>query len=296
MKEETQSQDELLKVRKLLLNYADFRLEISIELKEGEVLSIMGPNGSGKTSLLESLMGIRGGAIMDASYGGFEINHRSSRFNVDAFLFSSDLPYFDRISVEDNLRFFGKLRGIRISENDLDEAMEAAAIITSRKKNYADLSKGMKQRVAIAEVFLSKPKILLVDEPTTGLDAAGVSDIEELISGVTGRNSFVSSAILVTHNLGLIRRLSTRVILLSNGKVIASGGINEILSSFRQRYVKVSLLKIDDEKKKEIKRVEGCVFSGLQILVPRSSISQLNEMQIPYKEISQEDIFREVNP
>ncbi len=296
MKEETQSQDELLKVRKLLLNYADFRLEISIELKEGEVLSIMGPNGSGKTSLLESLMGIRGGAIMDASYGGFEINHRSSRFNVDAFLFSSDLPYFDRISVEDNLRFFGKLRGIRISENDLDEAMEAAAIITSRKKNYADLSKGMKQRVAIAEVFLSKPKILLVDEPTTGLDAAGVSDIEELISGVTGRNSFVSSAILVTHNLGLIRRLSTRVILLSNGKVIASGGINEILSSFRQRYVRVSLLKIDDEKKKEIKRVEGCVFSGLQILVPRSSISQLNEMQIPYKEISQEDIFREVNP
>ena len=296
MKEETQSQDELLKVRKLLLNYDDFRLEISIELKEGEILSIMGPNGSGKTSLLESLMGIRGGAIVDASYGGFEINRRSSRFNVDTFLFSSDLPYFDRISVEDNLRFFGKLRGIRISENDLDEAMEAAAIITSRKKKYADLSKGMKQRVAIAEVFLSKPKILLVDEPTTGLDAAGVSDIEELISGVTGRNSFVSSAILVTHNLGLIARLSTRVILLSNGKVIASGGINEILSSFRQRYVKVSLLKIDDEKKKEIKRVEGCVFSGLKILVPRSSISRLNEIQIPYEEISQEDIFREVNP
>lgn len=296
MKEETQSQDELLKVRKLLLNYDDFRLEISIELKEGEILSIMGPNGSGKTSLLESLMGIRGGAIVDASYGGFEINRRSSRFNVDTFLFSSDLPYFDRISVEDNLRFFGKLRGIRISENDLDEAMEAAAIITSRKKKYADLSKGMKQRVAIAEVFLSKPKILLVDEPTTGLDAAGVSDIEELISGVTGRNSFVSSVILVTHNLGLIRRLSTRVILLSNGKVIASGGINEILSSFRQRYVKVSLLKIDDEKKKEIKRVEGCVFSGLKILVPRSSISRLNEIQIPYEEISQEDIFREVNP
>ncbi len=296
MKEETQSQDELLKVRKLLLNYDDFRLEISIELKEGEILSIMGPNGSGKTSLLESLMGIRGGAIVDASYGGFEINRRSSRFNVDTFLFSSDLPYFDRISVEDNLRFFGKLRGIRISENDLDEAMEAAAIITSRKKKYADLSKGMKQRVAIAEVFLSKPKILLVDEPTTGLDAAGVSDIEELISGVTGRNSFVSSVILVTHNLGLIARLSTRVILLSNGKVIASGGINEILSSFRQRYVKVSLLKIDDEKKKEIKRVEGCVFSGLKILVPRSSISRLNEIQIPYEEISQEDIFREVNP
>ncbi len=296
MKEETQSQDELLKVRKLLLNYDDFRLEISIELKEGEILSIMGPNGSGKTSLLESLMGIRGGAIVDASYGGFEINRRSSRFNVDTFLFSSDLPYFDRISVEDNLRFFGKLRGIRISENDLDEAMEAAAIITSRKKKYADLSKGMKQRVAIAEVFLSKPKILLVDEPTTGLDAAGVSDIEELISGVTGRNSFVSSVILVTHNLGLIRRLSTRVILLSNGKVIASGGINEILSSFRQRYVKVSLLKIDDEKKKEIKRVEGCVFSGLKILVPRASISRLNEIQISYEEISQEDIFREVNP
>lgn len=296
MKEETQSQDELLKVRKLLLNYDDFRLEISIELKEGEILSIMGPNGSGKTSLLESLMGIRGGAIVDASYGGFEINRRSSRFNVDTFLFSSDLPYFDRISVEDNLRFFGKLRGIRISENDLDEAMEAAAIITSRKKKYADLSKGMKQRVAIAEVFLSKPKILLVDEPTTGLDAAGVSDIEELISGVTGRNSFVSSVILVTHNLGLIARLSTRVILLSNGKVIASGGINEILSSFKQRYVKVSLLKIDDEKKKEIKRVEGCVFSGLKILVPRPSISRLNEIQIPYEEISQEDIFREVNP
>ena len=232
---------------------------------------------------------------MEVSYRKFDPDLGLNKFKADTFLLSSDLPYYDRISVEDNLRFFGRLRGIRILENDLDEAMKTASIITSRKKKYGNLSKGMKQRVAIAELFLSRPKILLVDEPTVGLDAAGVSDIEELIRGVNGPNSFISSVILVSHDLDLIGRLATRVILLSNGKVIASGDINEIFSNFAQKYVKVSLLKIDDKKKMEIYGIEGCIFSGLKILVPKSSIAKLDEMEAPFEDISQEDMFREMS-
>lgn len=291
----TRDQNIILSLSNLLLKYGDFKLEVSMDLKEGEILSIIGANGSGKTSFLESLIGIRGGANMEMSYGRFDPDYKLSKFKADAFLLSSDLPYFDKISVEDNLRFFGRLRGVGILENDLDEAMKAAAIITSRKKEYANLSKGLKQRVAIAELFLSRPKILLVDEPTVALDAAGVSDIEELIRGVKDSNSFISSVILVSHDLDLISRLSTRVILLSNGKVIASGGINEIFSNFAQRYVKVSILKIDDKKKLEIYGIDGCIFSGLKILLPKSSIAKLNEIEVPFEEISQEDMFREMN-
>jgi ABC-2 type transport system ATP-binding protein len=201
---------------------------ISFEVAPGEVLGIVGPNGAGKTTTLRSIAGIvapSGGSI---SIGG----HPLSADPVSAkrlLAFIPDEPQlFDYLTVEEHLRFVGRLYGVADAETQMVALLEELELTEKRRALPGELSRGMRQKLAIACGLLHGPRALVLDEPLTGLDPGGIRKMKKTISARAGEGVAV---ILSSHLLHLVEELCTRLLVINKGQTVALGTISEIVES-----------------------------------------------------------------
>jgi len=203
----------------------------SIEVSKGQVLGILGPNGSGKTTLLSVVMGLRYPTSGDFAWFNTLPNQVSNR-KIGALI---EVPtFYPYLSLLDNLRISALAKDINY--NEIFPALELAGLSANLKAKLSSFSLGMKQRMAIAQALLGNPDIIVLDEPTNGLDPEGIVEVRNLIKKL---NAGGTTIILASHNLDEVQRTCTHVAVLKKGHLQAYGSVNELLTSAKMAIVSI---------------------------------------------------------
>jgi ABC-2 type transport system ATP-binding protein len=201
---------------------------LSFQVQPGEVLGLVGPNGAGKTTTIRSIAG-----IIVPSQGQIRIGgHDLAREAVAAkrlLAFIPDEPHlFEYLTVEEHLRFVGRLYQVADIQERIPVLLDEMDLASKRSALPGELSRGMKQKLAIACGLLHQPRALLLDEPLTGLDPVG---IRRMKSTIVRRAEDGAAVILSSHLLHLVEEICTRVLVMQGGRAVAFGTIAEIVAS-----------------------------------------------------------------
>jgi ABC-2 type transport system ATP-binding protein len=193
--------------------------DVSFEAGAGEVLGLLGPNGSGKTTILRILTGYLNASSGRALVAGFDVLAQSMEARRRIGYVPEDVPLYPNMRVDEFLGFMGRLKGLdaRQLHGALDRSCARLGLEQVRGLAIGKLSRGYRQRVMIAQALLGDPDLLILDEPTNGLDPRQIIEVRELIRSLAARHT-----ILVTsHILPEIERVATRVAILLNGRLLA---------------------------------------------------------------------------
>ncbi|HEX8849711.1 MAG TPA: ABC transporter ATP-binding protein [Gemmatimonadaceae bacterium] len=219
-----------IEVRDLVKQYGDFVAVrgLSFSVAPGEVLGLVGPNGAGKTSTLHSLCGIIRPTSGEIRVDGHDIVADPVPAKR-ALAFVPDEPQlFEYLTVDDHLRFVARLYGVADAAERIEPLLQELELADKRTALPAELSRGMRQKLAIACAFLHQPKALLLDEPLTGLDPLG---IRRMKAAILRRAHAGTAVILSSHLLHLVEELCTRILIIQNGQCMVLGSIAEIVAS-----------------------------------------------------------------
>ncbi len=212
----------MIEVEKLQKDYVRGRhalTEISFEARPGEVLGLLGPNGAGKTTLLRILAGVLFPTAGRARLCGHEVTDRRARAQLG--YLPEQVPLDGELRVGEYLRFRAELKGVAAPRQAVATVLEQVGLATCERQLIRELSKGFRQRVGLADALLHRPQVLLLDEPTDGLDPNQRRETLELILRL---GSFERRTVLLsTHVLPEVEAICQRVVILHEGRVVASG-------------------------------------------------------------------------
>jgi ABC-2 type transport system ATP-binding protein len=203
--------------------------EVSFAVGKGEILGFLGPNGAGKTTTMRILTGYTPATSGRALIAGYDIVKQSFEARKVVGYLPESAPLYIDMYVRDYLRFMAEVKrspGNKIKAY-VNEAMEECGLTDVAGRMIRNLSKGYRQRVGLAQALLGNPEVLVLDEPTVGLDPRQIHDIRELIKGMAGRRT----VILSTHILPEVSMTCQKVIIISRGRIEAQGTPENLVSS-----------------------------------------------------------------
>lgn len=200
---------------------------LNLEVAPGQVYGLLGPNGSGKSTTLKIILG-----LVTASMGTTKIFGRDSREvgSREAVGFLPENPYFYRyLTGEETLRFYGKLCGLRGKKLQAraGELLALVSLEDARDRRLGGYSKGMLQRIGLAQALIQEPKLVVLDEPTAGVDPAGSRQIRDLILDLKRRGITV---LLSSHLLAQVQEICDRVGILAHGVLVREGRVEDLLA------------------------------------------------------------------
>jgi ABC-2 type transport system ATP-binding protein len=245
--------------------------DLNLEVPPGQIYGLLGPNGSGKSTTLKIILGLVTPTYGQARIFGRESDSVASRESVG---FLPESPYFYKfLTGEETLRFYGKLCGLRGASlhNRVDEILALVGLTSARKRRLAGYSKGMLQRIGLAQAIIQEPALLVLDEPTAGVDPAGARQIRDLILALKGRGITV---LLSSHLLGQVQEICDRIGILANGVLVREGALPDLLGKQNQTQfvVEGASAQLLDEIETVARR------SGARVIErgsPRTSLEQL---------------------
>lgn len=206
---------------------------ISFEAYEGEILGLLGPNGAGKTTTVKmicSLIKPTNGEVMIKGIDNFKHRHKSLK-NISAVLEGNRNIYW-RLTVKENLEFFASLKGHNAKKlrEKMDHYISYFNLKEKENEVASKLSRGMQQKLAIATAMVSGCEIILLDEPTLGLDVKASYDIRELLKRIAKEEK--KTIILTTHDMNVVQEVCDRVIIINKGNIIANDNTENLIELF----------------------------------------------------------------
>jgi len=201
--------------------------DLDLEVKAGEIYGLLGPNGSGKTTTLKIILG-----LVSATRGRTEIFGQDSRRveSREAVGFLPENPYFyEYLTGRETLRFFGKLCGRRgpALKKRIDELLELVGLTHASERRLRTYSKGMLQRIGLAQALIQEPNLVVLDEPTAAVDPVGSRQIRNLILELKGRGITV---LLSSHLLAQAQEICDRVGILAKGRLVREGRLKDLIT------------------------------------------------------------------
>ncbi|USN53141.1 MAG: ABC transporter ATP-binding protein [Candidatus Nomurabacteria bacterium] len=225
--------------------------DLSFEVGAGETFAFLGANGSGKTTTIRCLLGLLTPSkgvmrIFDQDYGP-ALAPKVGYLPEERGLYSD-------ASVYETLKYFGELRGMSSMEakKQSEEYLERVGLIDKKNERIKRLSSGQQQKVQLGIAILNQPKLLILDEPTRGLDPVNRSLLMDLLDGLKAQGSTI---VFITHLMDEVERIADRLVMLKNGKRVLYGGVREVKESFGERMVDVRY-KGDFPRNAELYEVE----------------------------------------
>lgn len=197
---------------------------ISFSANRGEILGILGPNGAGKTTTMRILAGFMPPSSGMATVAGFDVVEKSLEVRQHIGYLPETVALYPEMTVKDYLHFMADLREVNQPKDRVNEVIQKVHLQDRANGYIRKLSKGMRQRVGLAQALLNSPDVLILDEPTIGLDPAQIIDVRNLIREVGKQHT----VLLSTHILSEVQQLCHRVIILSNGRIIAEDTPNRL--------------------------------------------------------------------
>ena len=216
--------------------------DISFSVKKGSVHGFLGPNGAGKSTTMKILSG-----LIPESSGEFKVNGKVG-------FLPEHPPVYPNMSVEDYLTFVLKIYSPEkstnhIAQNSVADVMEKTGLTDVKERLIGNLSKGYQQRVGIAQALVHSPEIIILDEPTVGLDPVAISDIRDLINKLKKDHTILFS----THQLHDVELLCSEITLINHGRIVVSGPLNTILESLKTRLVvEARVANFSEEQRKKM--------------------------------------------
>jgi len=219
----------MIEVESLTKTYGDFQAVrgMSFHVAPGEVLGLVGPNGAGKTTTLRSIAGIIVPTSGSVRVGGHDMATAPEKAKSLLAFIPDEPQLFEHLTVEEHLRFIGRLYGVADAPARIEPLLIEMELLEKRGVLPAALSRGMRQKLAIACGLLHTPSALLLDEPLTGLDPAGMRRMK---STIAARARAGAAVVLSSHLLHLVEELCTRLLVMQRGRVIAIGTLAEIVA------------------------------------------------------------------
>ena len=204
--------------------------DLSLTINKGEVFGILGPNGSGKTTTLGILLDILKADTGEYLWFGKKPDSHARR-KIGALL---EQPiFYPYLSAVKNLQIVADIRGV--SYDEIDEALKTIGLIERKHSKYKTYSLGMKQRLALAASLIGKPEVLILDEPTNGLDPKSIAEIRNLIIDIANKGLTV---LLASHLLDEVQKTCAHVVILDKGKALHCGRVDDVLNSSSQLELK----------------------------------------------------------
>ncbi len=245
--------------------------DLNLRIEPGEVYGLLGPNGSGKSTTLKIILG-----LVSPTRGRTEIFGRDSRLveSREAVGFLPENPYFYKyLTGEETLRFFGRLCGIRgaILKARINELLDLVGLTKARKRRLNTYSKGMLQRIGLAQALIHDPRLVVLDEPTAGVDPAGSRDIRDLILDLKRRGITV---LLSSHLLAQAQEICDRVGILADGVLVREGRLQELIAIENQ-----TELIIADASAQLVNEIETVINrSNAKLIERRKSTTTLERL------------------
>jgi ABC-2 type transport system ATP-binding protein len=223
----------MIEVRNFSKRYGAFTAveDLSFSVRAGEVLGLVGPNGAGKTTTLRSIAGIIPPSAGSISVGGHDLRSDPVAAKRTLAFFPDEPRLFDYMTVRQHLTFVARLYGVAHHEEKAAVLLDEFEIADKTDKLPSELSRGMKQKLAIACGLLHAPTVLFFDEPLTGLDPLG---IRRMKNSILQRARDGAAIVLSSHLIGLLEEVCTHLLILKRGQRVAHGTLTEVTELFAQ--------------------------------------------------------------
>ncbi len=248
----------MIKVENLTKRYAGHTAikDLSFEVEKGEIVGFLGPNGAGKTTTMRILASFMPPTAGRASIAGFDVFEQSLQARAHLGYMPENVPLYNDMRVTEYLDYRAALKGVphrRIAER-VGDVKELCGLKDVEKKLIATLSKGYRQRVGLADALLHEPDLLILDEPTIGLDPNQIRQVRELIKNLGKQHTILLS----THILPEVEMTCSRVIIVHRGKIEASDTPENLLRQIRQAGgVTVEAKVGNDDGASELRKISG---------------------------------------
>ncbi len=231
---------------------------LTFSCQPGEIVGFLGPNGAGKTTTMRILTGYMPPTSGYATIAGFHTVNQSMQARQQLGYLPETVPLYPEMSVEGYLHFIGRVRRLENVWERVDDVLEGVDLLDRAESFIGRLSKGMRQRVGLAQALLHDPDVLILDEPTIGLDPAQIVEIRQIIADV-GRKRTV---LLSTHILAEVEQICSRVILIIDGRIYADLPMSKIKQGGNQ--LTLQLVKPTGQTIETLQTIAGvtAVFSG----------------------------------
>jgi len=210
----------VIEVQHLSKKYGPFTAvdDVSFRADAGEILGFLGPNGAGKTTTMRIITGYMPATEGKATVAGYDVFDQPLEAKRRTGYLPETPPLYPDMTVRDYLRFVAKIKGVRANVNDrVDAVMKKTWVADMANRHCAKLSKGYKQRVGLAQALIHEPEVLVLDEPTAGLDPKQIIETRQLIRALAGSHTIVLS----THILPEVAQTCQKVVIINKGKIVA---------------------------------------------------------------------------
>lgn len=250
--------------------------DINLNIMEGDVYGLLGLNGAGKTTLMKILLGLISRDYGTIKIDGKEIKDMETTTDIGALI---EFPaFYEYLNGKQNLTIFANLYGLK--EARINEVMRMVGLDAANKTKVKNYSMGMKQRLAIARAFLPNPKIIVLDEPTNGLDPAGVIEIEDFIVELAKKEN--KTFIIASHILPQIEKICNKVGIINHGVIVEEGLVSDLLDTNIELYSltldqEISSSQVNKLLQNQIVIVEN-LHNKLTIQVEKGTIGTISNL------------------
>ncbi|MCI8482625.1 MAG: ABC transporter ATP-binding protein [Clostridia bacterium] len=248
----------MIQVKNVTKQYGDFIAidNISFHIKQGEIVGLLGPNGAGKSTTMNMITGFIEPTKGEISIGGYDITKNPKKAKQQIGYMPEGVPLYNDLTVKEFICYMADLKMVSKTEKKqhVEEVIKQTNLIEVQNKLIKNLSRGYKQRISMAGALVSNPKILILDEPTVGLDPKQITEIRELIKKL-GKNHTI---ILSSHILSEVSQICQKVIIIKEGKIIAIDTPKELENKTNQnKFIKLIIEDTDSKLKEIVKNIKG---------------------------------------
>ena len=225
--------ENVIEIKNLSVDYKKKRVvdELSLSVRRGEIFGFLGPNGAGKSTTIKTILGLVFPSGGDVRVHGLSPSDPHSRSNIG--YMPEEAFYYRFLNPEEILNFYGRIFGIPqpILKDRIEKLLDLVGLSAVRRQLLSTFSKGMMQRVSLAQALINEPDTLILDEPTSGFDPLARMDLRRILTGLKkeGRTIFFSS-----HELSEVELLCDSMAVLKSGRLLRSGSMSEVLGDHRQ--------------------------------------------------------------
>lgn len=243
---------------------------VDLRVPRGSIFGLLGENGAGKSTLIHMLMGITLPTSGSGKVLEYDIVKESLKIREKVGFMPENLGFYENLSAEQNLLVFAKLAEVKNSEERVKECLKVVGLWNYRQRKYKEMSTGMKQRLGLAQALLKDPELLILDEPTAGIDPLGIKLFKELLLELNreGRTIFIS-----THLLYEIAPIFTHVAIMCRGKIVVQGSVEELEKKVASRREYIYEAKLFSYSQRLIKEI-------LSLNVVKEAFSEKNKLII----------------